>query len=120
MVKMVCCFSFNNCWSPKLVSLWYCMLNSICQDLSKIDCNDVSNEYSFGNLVSEDKLEDHANEIHVTLTGLSIMVVYCVVSAFAGIWTGMDRSQKATKSTYTLLPYRQIFYDDLVTCPCVS
>ena len=38
--------------------------------------------------MSEDKLEDHANEIHVTLTGLAIMAVYCLVSAFAGIWTG--------------------------------
>ena len=46
-------------------------------------------EYSFGNLVSEEKLQDHANEIHVTLTGLSIMAVYCAVSAFAGIWIGM-------------------------------
>ncbi|XP_028399150.1 probable UDP-sugar transporter protein SLC35A4 [Dendronephthya gigantea] len=42
---------------------------------------------SFGNLVSEDKLEDNANKIHVTVTGLVIMTVYCAVSAFAGIWT---------------------------------
>lgn len=46
--------------------------------------------YSFGNLVSEEKLEDRAHEIHVTITGLSIMAVYCGVSAFAGIWTGRN------------------------------
>ena len=39
--------------------------------------------------MSEEELQNHANEIHVTVTGLSIMVVYCAVSAFAGIWTGM-------------------------------
>ena len=51
-------------------------------------------ECSFGNLVSEENLQDHANEIHVTITGLSVMVVYCVVSAFAGIWTGMHEDVK--------------------------
>lgn len=42
---------------------------------------------SLGNLVSDENLKDHANDVHVTLTGLSIMAIYCTVSAFAGIWT---------------------------------
>ncbi|XP_046839147.1 probable UDP-sugar transporter protein SLC35A4 isoform X3 [Xenia sp. Carnegie-2017] len=42
---------------------------------------------SLGNLVSEEKLHDHINDVHVTLTGLFIMLVSCVVSGLAGIWT---------------------------------